>query len=557
MSYVDAIHLRHKDTIEVVERVNGQRIYQTYPAPYVFYYEHAAGSHTSIFGDPCKKASFTNWKKFRKALSEHEGERRIFESDVNPVFRCLHDRYANVDAPVLNIGLFDIEADFDAERGYAPVTDPFNKITAITIHLSHTDDLVTFALRPPTISVDDAVELASEFDNTLVFDDEKELLEAFLAIIDDVDVLSGWNSEGYDIPYLVNRIARVLGKDATKRLCLWDQFPRERKYLKFKKEHTTFDLVGRVHLDYLLLYQKHNTQQLHSYRLDYVGEIEVGENKVPYEGTLDDLYKKDFNKFIGYSRQDVALLVKIDRKRKYIELANQIAHANGVVLKTTTGSVALVEQAIINEMHGFGFVVPNRRRDEAETVERAIGDDEEEEDGRTPVVGAYVAVPKFGLHDYVACIDINSLYPSTIRALNMSPETIVAQLRPDATMALVQQRIAEGTPRAEAWDGLFATLEYECVMAKDDEHEITVDFEDGSTRVMTGAQLNDLIFGENSHLCISANGTIFKTDRDGMIPMLLAKWYSQRQEMQGKQKEFAAMAKGVEVDDELLNALSS
>ena len=99
----------------------------------------------------------------------------------------------------------------------------------------------------------------------------------------------------------------------------------------------TYDLIGRVHIDYLDLYAKHTPQQRLSYALNAIGEIEVGESKVAYEGTLDDLYLKDFDKFIQYNRQDVMLMVKIDQKLKFIELANQIAHANGVVLKPRWG----------------------------------------------------------------------------------------------------------------------------------------------------------------------------------------------------------------------------
>ena len=93
--------------------------------------------------------------------------------------------------------------------------------------------------------------------------------------------------EGFDIPYTVNRITQVLGREHTKRFCLWDKFPRKRKYVKYGNEQETFDLIGRVHLDYLELYRKYTYHEMHSYRLDAIGEYELGENKVPYEGTLD------------------------------------------------------------------------------------------------------------------------------------------------------------------------------------------------------------------------------------------------------------------------------
>jgi DNA polymerase elongation subunit (family B) len=558
MSYIDAIYDRHKNVVKVAERVNGERVFKQETFEHVLYYEHPAGSHRSIFENPCKKFTTNDPKKFRKEQMRLKDKGvRIFESDIQEVFRHLSKHYTGADAPVLNLCFFDIEVDFDPDRGFAPTDDPFCAVTAITAHLSHMDRLITLALVPPTISSSRAHELCdpvyengklvSGFEDTFLFEDEADLLLAFLDIIDESDVLSGWNSEGYDIPYLVNRIRRVLGEDATRKFCLWNQRPREREYMKFGKAFKTYDLVGRVHLDYLLLYQKHNTQQQHSYRLDYIGEIEVGETKTPYEGTLDDLYKKDFFRFVEYNRQDVLLLVKIDKKRKFIELANQIAHANCVLLKTTVGSVSLVEQAIINEMHAMGFVVPNRKP----KVESFAHPDDEEEEGRTPVVGAYVAKPKIGIHYEVACVDINSLYPSAIRSLNMSPETILAQVRPTETMGLVAKRIEEGTPRAEAWEGLFCTVEVSHMLEKDD-HMMTVDFEDGRVIECTGAQLYDYVFNPSNGVCITANGTIFRTDKDGIIPLLLAKWYADRKAMQAREKMFAMLAdEGVDIDDEM------
>jgi len=547
MSYVDAIFDRNKDKIFVAERVNGERVLTEFDAEHVFYYEHPQGGHTSIFGDSCRKFTTTSGQKFRKELARissapiNRQPPRIFESDINPVFRSLATHYRGIDAPTLNVGFFDIEVDFDPKRGFAPTDDPFNPVTAISLHTTLGQRLLTLVLCPPTYDLAEAHKICEEFQDTVLFDSETELLKAFLELIDDVDVLSGWNSTGFDIPYLVNRITRVMDKDTTRQLCLWNQLPRVREYMKFKRMHVTYDLVGRVHLDYLELYQKHNPQQLHSYRLDYVGEIEVGENKTAYEGTLDDLYKKDFKRFIEYNRQDTMLLVKIDEKKKFIELANQIAHANCVQLKTTMGSVALVEQAIINEMHAMGFVVPNRRAKEFALDKDDDDDEEDDDDGRTPVVGAYVADPKKGLHDEIGCCDINSLYPSTIRALNMSPETIIGQVRLDETMALVQQRIISGIDRASAWEGIFCGLEIDHMHARDGA-PLTIDFEDGVTKTMSGRDFYDYIFNPKNHVCVTANGTLFRTDKEGMIPMLLAKWYSERQEMQGKQVAFENLA---------------
>jgi DNA polymerase elongation subunit (family B) len=542
-----------------------------YPAEYVFYYSHPAGSAKSIYGDACRKYSTNDGQKFKKELKRYQWDLdrngkpkyKIFEADINPVFRCLSGHYRGLEAPKLNLGFFDIETGFCKERGFAPSTDPFNPITAISIYLSHVQRNVTLVLKPKTYSYEEAQSIVDRFDDTFLFDDEGELLKTFLQIIDDVDCLSGWNSTLFDIPYMVNRITRVLGGDYTRQFCLWDQKPRERMIPRYGKEQQSYDIVGRTHLDYLELYQKHNPQQQQSYRLDFIGEIEVGENKVAYDGTLDDLYHKDFYKFIDYSRQDVMLLVKIDAKKQFIELANQIAHVNSVLLKTTMGSVTLVEQAIINEMHEMGFVVPCRKAEIEDTfVPPTEGDDDDDdddegEDGKGPVVGAYVAQPKKGIHQHVGCVDINSLYPSAIRALNISPETIVGQVRPDDTKRLIQERLKAGTKRAECWDGLFSTLEF-ASMTERSGAPLTVDFDDGTTKEMSARQLYDFVFDPKNKLCITANGTIFSTKNEGIIPHLLAKWYAERKQMQHMKKVCGSLSKGeaLDVPEDMLEELA-
>ena len=331
-------------------------------------------------------------------------------------------------------------------------------------------------------------------------------------------LLSGWNSEGYDIPYTVNRVTRVLSKDDTRRFCLWGQMPKARTFERFGKESLTFDLVGRVHMDYMQLYRKYTYEERHSYSLDAIGEYEDLGSKTAYEATLEQLYNQNFRTFIEYNRQDVVLVNKIDKKLKFLDLANSIAHENTVLLPTTTGAVAVTEQAIINEAHARGMVVPNRR---------SFGDNE-----NTQAAGAYVAYPKKGLHQDIGSIDINSLYPSAIRALNMGPETIVGQLRPIATEALISDRMSRGLSFAAAWEGLFATLEYTAVMEQNRGFELTVDWEDGTSSSMSAAEFWHIIFDSNKPWIMSANGTIFTYEKEGIIPGLLARWYAERKEMQ-------------------------
>jgi DNA polymerase elongation subunit (family B) len=522
MSYIDALFDREHDRIHVVERKDGQRRYQEYPANYIFYYDDPRGKFQSIYGTPVSRFSTRNNKEFRKEIRIQSGK-QLYESDINPIFRCLEENYKGIDGPKLNVAFFDIEVDFDLERGFSRPEDPFNPITAISVYLQWLGQMVTLVIPPKHMSKETAQEIASEFDNTVVFESEAELLKTFLDLIEDADALSGWNSEGFDIPYTINRITRVLSKDDTRRMCLWNQYPKPRTFERFGAEQQTYDLIGRVHMDYMQLYRKYTYEERHSYSLDAIAEYELGETKTVFEGTLDQLYNQNFKKFIEYNRQDTMILAKLDDKLKFLDLANTLAHENTVLLQTTMGAVAVTEQAIINEAHERGMVVPNRK-------ERYTDED-------TQAAGAYVAYPKKGIHEYIGSIDINSLYPSAIRALNMGQETIIGQLRPIMTERYIREKMSGGASFAAAWEGLFGSLEYTAVMEQQRGTEITIDWKDGDETVHSAADIWPMIFDSNQPWMLSANGTIFTFEKEAVIPGLLKRWYAERKDMQKKLKE--------------------
>lgn len=529
----------------------------------MFYYPDQNGSFTSIYGDKLERFQTTNNKLFqkeKKVMSRH----KLFESDMNPVFRCLADNYLNATTPNLHIAFFDIEVDFDKKLGFAPTDDPFNAITAIGIHLNWLDTTICLAMKPSKMSQEDAEEIAGSLENVYLMETEEELLRTFLELVDDADILSGWNSEGFDIPYIVNRMSRILGKDSTRELCLWDEYPKKRKYESYGKEQETYDLVGRVHLDYMQLYQKYTYHEMHSYSLDAISEHELGEHKIDYEGTLDQLYNNDFKKFIEYNIQDTNLLRRLDDKLQYIDQANLLAHANTVLLQTTMGAVAQTDQAIVNDAHERGLIVPDKARDNE----------------HIPAAGAYVANPVKGLHDWIGSMDLNSLYPSILRACNMSPECIVGQIRHDLTDKGLMEQISKAkhfntkvrnpddkwevfrfgkslqdSPFPKYWDGKFACREYELVMEKDTTTQLIVDFEDGTSEQLTGAEIYQLIFNSGQPWVLTANGTIFTIAKKGVVPGLLERWYSERKQLQKKAKIWYNLVQGESIDAETFAAL--
>lgn len=535
MSYVDALYTRESDTVHVVERIDGERVYTTYPANYTFYYDDPKGKFKSVYGNAVSRYSTHRYKDFQKEKAIFGGK-QLYESDINVAFRCLAENYLGKRSPKLQTAFFDIESNFHKEKGFAPVEDPFNNITAITVYLDWLDKLITLTMPPAHMTLETAQDIASNFDDTFIFTDEGEMIKTFLDLIEDADVLSGWNSEGYDIPYTVNRTTKVLSKDDTRRFCLWGQYPKKRVFERYGAEATTYDLVGRVHMDYMQLYQKYTYHEMHSYSLDAISEYELGERKVAYEGSLDQLYNQDYKTFIDYNRQDVALIAKMDKKLKFLDLANELAHSNTVLLQTTMGAVAVTEQAIINEAHERGLVIPDRKR--------------RGENNDTQAAGAYVAYPRKGMHEYIGAIDINSLYPSTIRALNMGPETIIGQLRQDRTEAYLAQKMEEGESFAGAWEGLFACLEYTSVMNREKGTEIIIDWEAGESTTHSAEDVWQLIFNSDRPWIMSANGTIFTYEIDGVIPGILKRWYAERKELQKKKKE-ATTPEDIEYYDKL------
>ena len=538
MSYVAAHYEKDKDIVRVVERVNGERVYVDYPAEYTFYFDDRKGKYTTVNDTKVGKFTSHSNKEYQREKRMHGGV-KLWESDFQPIPRCLEAHYRGAEFPKLQTAFFDIEVDFDKVKGFSPTSDPFNQVTAISTYLNWSDTLITQVIAPKTLTQNEAQAIVDGFENTILYTDEKKMLKDFLDLIEDADILSGWNSEGYDIPYMVNRITRILSKNDTRRFCLWDKLPKKRMFERFGAENITYDLIGRVHMDYMQLYRKYTYHEMHSYSLDAIGEYELKERKIAYEGSLDRLYNHDFKKFIEYNRQDTLLLDKLDKKLKFIELANSVAHENTVLLPKTMGAVAVTEQAIINEAHAKGFIVPDKKRH----------DDEE-----TQAAGAYVAYPKKGLHKWVGSVDINSLYPSAIQALNMAPETIIGQLRPIETDKYIADRMADkiitlpsgktkkkkGMTFALAWEGMFGTLEYTAVMEERKDFMVTIDFEDGNVEELSASEVYDFMFSKECNWVISANGTIFTLDRPGIIPGLLKRWYAERKEMQAKLKQAIA-----------------
>lgn len=523
--YIDALHTRKDEIIRVVERIDGQRVFKEYKPDWHFFVEDPRGSFKTIYGKPVKKVIPKTQPERIKLMNQFLGKK--YESDANAVMRCLENEYLNCDSPKMHVAFFDIETDFNKVSGYSEPADAFNPITSIAVYLQWIGQMVCLAVPPKSVSLDKAREIAERVGDTIICETEEEMLRYFLEIIQDADVLSGWNSEAYDIPYTVNRIVKKLGKSETRKMCLWDELPKLRKFERGTKELPTYDLIGRVHLDYMQLYKKYNYEERHSYSLNAIAEAELDEKKVDYEGTLDQLYNNDFEKFIRYNIQDTLLLHRLDVKLQYIDLCNTIAHANCVLIPITMGTVAMIDQAAIIEAHSRGLVVPDKNRYA----------------GESRAAGGWVARPKKGMQKWVGSADLNSLYPSVIRALNMSPETIIGQVDLSLTSQVIDdwEKASKKNTFANWWNDRFCPVEMEAFFSDDNATKLKLDFEDGQSFHITGRELRQIIFESGNNWSISANGTIYRQDIVGVVPGLLTRWYSERKFLQAFLKAYTKL----------------
>lgn len=226
------------------------------------------------------------------------------------------------------------------------------------------------------------------------------------------DVVTGWNVRLFDIPYLVNRITKVLGSDSAKKMSPW-QVIREKSFGMNGKQQQAYDLLGIEQLDGWDLFQKfgtliYGTQE--SYKLDHIAHVVLGEQKLSYEefGSLHSLYKHDYQKFIDYNIKDVQLVERIDEKVDLVNLAMTIGYKAGSNYTDSFGTTSLWDNYIYRELCKRNVVVPPKVNKEKDDL-----------------AGGYVKSPKIGRHKWVVSFDLNSLYPHLIMQYNMSPETIM------------------------------------------------------------------------------------------------------------------------------------
>jgi len=418
----------------------------------------------------------------------------MFESDIPRETRVLTDLYLNEDNPSTGhkVIFFDIEVSM--ENGIPNIENPNNEVTAITLYDSVTKEYTVLVL-DKTGSRDNYKK--GDID-TYFFKDEIDLLYKFVDVYEAIGptIITGWNSDYFDVPYLYNRLKQQCGNGIASRLSPIGKL----KYSKFRKK---WMIAGVSSLDYLDLYKKFTYGQQQNYRLDTIGRIEVGMGKVEYEGSLDELFRNDLDKFIDYNVQDVRIIVELDKKMKLIELVRGICHVGHVQYEDYCYSSKFLEGTIITYLHRKGVVVSNKPADGRQLMNERVENNDE------GFSGAYVKPPVPGLYDWVYSLDLQSLYPSIIMSLNISPETKVGFVT--------------------NWDvEKHRKGEIDTYLVRDKETD----------EVVKMTRDNFTKFMDEMQYMVSSNGVLYSSTKMGIIPEVLDRWFEERVEYKNLMKKY-------------------
>lgn len=414
----------------------------------------------TLEGKPVEKLSFDSISSARDFLKRYDD---VDNMDIygltNYPYLYIYDTYRGEIAfnpSEINIISLDIET--DSSGSFPDISKADKEVTAITI--SRRGEMVVFGLK--------AYKPKSDKITFIHCKDEYELLEKFLHVWQSgrflPDVLTGWNIEFFDIPYLVNRITNLFGKDQAKKLSPWGIL-EERKIVLHGKDNITYTPAGINVLDYLQLYKKFSFSNEESYRLDNIAEVVLGEKKIDYKAlgyeSLDDLYKRNSDLFFSYNIQDVALIDKFEEKLGFIELVMAFAYDAKVNYVDTMTTVKPWDIIIHNYLLDRCIVIPQFKK----------------KDYTEHLVGGYVKDVQVGMHEWIVSFDLNSLYPHLIQQYNISPETKVS--------------------REDSWYGIDDIVNNKASIPKSD-------------------------------LAYAANGVTFTKNKQGFLPALMEKMYNDR-----------------------------
>lgn len=416
---------------------------------------------------------------------------KLYESDIRPDTRMLIDMYYQSDDISKNhrILFFDIEVQRDENRRHSTIEDATNVINSIAYYTNIDQEYNIFVIDSAVTTI---VKEQTDSGNIFKCPTESDLLMLFLKAWNKFKptIAVGWNCDKFDIPYMVNRIRRVLGNDFVTKLSPIGIIDKDRNYEQY-------DIAGVTVFDLMRLYRQYTYNEEPSYSLDYISRKELDKGKIEYDGSLDTLYKTDINKFIEYNRVDVELMVELDAKLKFIDLARSICHKGHVPYSDVYAATRTLDGACLTFLKRADIIAPNKQAQDDTEDTSMIEDDE---DGFT---GAFVKDPVPGRYEWIFDEDASGLYPSTQRSLNMSPETKMFKL--------------------DTWDH-DAFIANKSVIFKHKKQQ------------WTPTELRQYLI-ENNY-SISANGVVYDLSRKGLIPSILEQWSQEREEYRALAKQY-------------------
>ena len=363
--------------------------------------------------EPIQPGFVRDCREFYKKYDEVENF-KIYGND-RYVYQYISEKYPedHINFDIKKIRLVTIDIEVAAESGFPDVENVAEELLLISLQDYATKKVTTFGSRP-FVNKNPNV-------NYIYCQNESILLSSFLAYWRKnlPEVITGWNSQMYDIPYLAGRINRILGVKSMKDLSPWGLVSQGEIYISGRK-NITYDIGGVTQLDYLDLYKRFTYTNQESYRLDYIANYELGEKKLDHNeyDTFREFYTKDWDKFVRYNIKDVQLVDRMEDKLKLIELAITMAFDAKVNFIDIHYQVRMWDTIIYNYLKERNIVIPPKKRTSKSEK----------------YAGAYVKEPKPGKYDWVVSFDLNSLYPHLIMQYNISPETLKDVKHPTATV---------------------------------------------------------------------------------------------------------------------------
>jgi DNA polymerase elongation subunit (family B) len=384
--------------------------------PTLFVKTKKNSKHKTLSGEavePIHPGTVRDCREFYKKYEEVDGF-EIYGND-RYIYQYISEKYPEeeIKFDISKIKLVTLDIEVASEEGFPDVESCSEEILSITIQDYTTKKIITWGVKPFKHNRSDLTyhHCPSEY----------ELLNHFINhwMVDVPDVITGWNIQLYDIPYICKRLNRVLGEKLMKRFSNWGLVTEDEVYINGRK-HTTFDVGGLTQLDYLDLYKKFTYKAQESYRLDYIAEVELGQKKLDHSefDTFKDFYTKGWQKFIEYNIIDVELVDRLEDKMKLIELALTMAYDAKVNYADVFYQVRMWDNIIYNYLKKRDIVIPPKNKTSK----------------NEKYAGAYVKEPVPGMYDWVVNFDLNSLYPHLIMQFNVSPETLMEERHPTVTV---------------------------------------------------------------------------------------------------------------------------